>query len=400
MASSCTAPLAFYRALELDGTPMENIQLTLKKPENMDGYEKIKMPCGKCAECRKAQSREWAVRCCLEMQMHEQNTFLTLTYDDENLPWNGGLDKVHLSLFLKRLRKHIAENSPQTWDGIGDKHDPESYHDKRIRFFACGEYGERLSRPHYHLIIFGYDFTDKEFHSKNSDEDSLYTSETLKKIWGLGHCLIGDATSGSANYIAGYVAKKENGVKAEKHYEKFDPDTGEITSVIPEFLTMSTTPGIGYNFYTKYKKDIFPSDEIILTSKNNAVRCPVPYFFYRKLRLEEPELFQQVQAARLKKGKEYSLLHPDENSPERLQTKAFINRKAKLSKVRPLEGEQIKNSVDMTDIYTMQKNMANYDNNEKNREIFQNLFSSKNNFKVSLNKDIDDAIKIIKIDEY
>lgn len=380
MSSSCTAKLNFYRPLNKDNMPMLGIQLTLKKPDNMEGWQQIKMPCNKCPECRKAQAREWAVRCCLEMNMHEQNTFLTLTYDPEHMPKDGGLVKSHLQKFIKRFRKSIAP--------------------LQIRFFACGEYGKKLSRPHYHLIIFGYDFPDKERYSINDNGDPLYNSPSLQKLWPFGQCMIGNATSGSCNYVAGYVAKKENGVKAEKHYQHIDLETGEVHQIIPEFLTMSTTPGIGYSFYQQYKTDMFPSDNIHIRTNENIIQCPVPYFFYRKLRDEDPELFLQVQAARIKKGNDYALTHPEESSPERLATKAFVKRKEKLSSVRTLEGEQEKHSVDMTDIHHMQDTMAHFEHSQKNQEVLRALFSKKSEAQIVLTCDIQIDDKIIKIEDF
>jgi hypothetical protein len=31
----------------------------------------------------------------------------------------------------------------------------------KVRFFHCGEYGDLTRRPHYHALIFGYDFPDR-----------------------------------------------------------------------------------------------------------------------------------------------------------------------------------------------------------------------------------------------
>lgn len=380
MSTSCATPKNFYRPLAKNGLPYFGIQLTLTKPDFMEGWELVKMPCGTCKECRKAQAREWAVRCCLEMQMHEQNTFITLTYDDENLPIDGGLDKAHLRNFFKRFRQSISP--------------------LKIRFLACGEYGTKLSRPHYHAIVFGYDFQDKIQHSINSNEDKLYTSQALQSLWPFGHCIIGDANAGTANYVAGYVAKKETGQKAESHYQSFNRETGEVTQIIPEFLTMSTTPGIGYPFYEKYKHDIFPADEICLRTNGQVIRCPVPYYFYRKLQQQDSELFEQVQLARLQKGRDYAQAQPLENTPERLLTKASIQRKAQLSKVRTMEGEQQEHSVDTSDIKYKQLLQTENTREENNQILFKKLFQTKGTISIIFEKDIQPHDIVVDIAEY
>jgi hypothetical protein len=63
----------------------------------------------------------------------------------------------------------------------------------KIRFFHCGEYGDKTRRPHYHALIFGYGFPDKVLFKKQKSGD-LFTSDILTKCWGMGHCLLGDLT--------------------------------------------------------------------------------------------------------------------------------------------------------------------------------------------------------------
>ena len=48
--------------------------------------------CGQCMECRLAYSREWAIRISNEAQMHERNSFLTLTYSGRDVAssWSVG----------------------------------------------------------------------------------------------------------------------------------------------------------------------------------------------------------------------------------------------------------------------------------------------------------------------
>jgi len=184
-----------------------------------------------------------------EAHMHENNCFLTLTYNDENLPLDKSIDLVHIQKFIKRLRKKFVTNK-QT----------------QIRYFQCGEYGEQFARPHYHICLFNFIFPDETFY-KYSNEIPLYTSQILEKIWGMGFCTIGKLTFESAAYCARYVTKKITGKNAEKHYEFIDPETGEIFYPDPEFATMSKVPGLGSTYLTKYQADIYPHDYVIFRGK-------------------------------------------------------------------------------------------------------------------------------------
>ena len=91
--------------------------------------------CGQCIHCRANRRREWVLRILLELEKHEFNTFLTLTYDDVHLPADQSLKTEHLTNFFKRLRYKV---------------------DYPIRYYAVGEYGEETERPHYHVALFGH----------------------------------------------------------------------------------------------------------------------------------------------------------------------------------------------------------------------------------------------------
>lgn len=170
----------------------------------------LKLPCGKCIGCTRAQAKAWALRCELELTQHTATAFTTLTYDDTHRP--PTLRRRHLSLWLKRLRRH------------------RSMADRALRFFASGEYGEQNQRPHYHAIVFGC----------NADHDS----DVIHDTWGQGHTKTVHATPATIAYVAGYTAKKLSDRRDASH-ERVDPETGEIFFWQPPFIQMSRRPGIG-----------------------------------------------------------------------------------------------------------------------------------------------------------
>ena len=97
------------------------------------------VPCGRCLGCMIQKRTEWAMRMTHELSYWPDSAFITLTYDDGHLPDPPTIDKAVIQRFLKRLRKNL---------------------DHPIKYFACGEYGDKLGRPHYHAIIFGLSSTD------------------------------------------------------------------------------------------------------------------------------------------------------------------------------------------------------------------------------------------------
>jgi len=99
----CYGPLTAYR-------PKSNSsdrRLVFRKTDSETGIP-IKIPCGKCPGCKLEQSRQWAVRCMHEKRLHNSSCFVTLTYDDNNLPNGNTLVKSDLQNFLKRLAMKLA----------------------------------------------------------------------------------------------------------------------------------------------------------------------------------------------------------------------------------------------------------------------------------------------------
>lgn len=241
---ACYHPQTVYRSLEGRNKVTGGWPIVFDKTK---GYQdlKLEIPCGKCIGCRLEKSRQWAIRCVHEAKMHEENAFLTLTYNDENVP--DSLNKDDIQKFIKRLRKFIKKEK-----GV------------RIKYLQCGEYGENFERPHHHVCLFGYDFEDKQLFTYNNGI-KVYMSDMLEKIWKKGFCTIGELNFESAAYVARYATKKITGEKAEKYYKGRKP----------EFITMSKKPPIGKEFIDKYGVNIYDNDRVIVNNK--VVQPPRAY---------------------------------------------------------------------------------------------------------------------------
>lgn len=224
--------------------------------------------------------------------MHDCNSFLTLTYDDQHVPQSYGLELRDLQLFLKRLRKF----SPQ-----------------KIRFYASGEYGDLLGRPHFHAAIFNYDPDDRVYFGTNEQGDKLYLSAKMDKVWQQGRVYVGDLTFQSAGYIARYAMKKVNGERAAEHYYRLSPIDGQVHHVRPEFAVMSRRPGIGATWLEKFRSDIYPSGFIVV----NGVPQAPPRYYTSKLQEEE-------QTKLKRQARRRSLKHKPHNTTERRWAKVAV----------------------------------------------------------------------------
>jgi len=250
------------------------------------GDRPLRIPCGQCIGCRLERSRVWALRCVHEASLYDDNCFVTLTYSDENLPADGSLSKADFVGFHKRLRDRVGY--------------------RRFRFYACGEYGDSTNRPHYHALLFNYDFPDKEFFATSKSGCKLFTSELLDSVWGFGHCQIGSVSFESAAYVARYIMKKITGDMAADHYAGRQP----------EFNEMSRRPGIGRGWLDKYMSDVFPRDEVVV----NGTKCRPPRFYDGVYEVVEPKLMARLRGRRVRRGKANSA----NATPARLRVRETI----------------------------------------------------------------------------
>lgn len=180
--------------------------------------------CGQCMACRINKVREWQHRIMLERMAHKQSAFVTLTFDDENLP-----EKVtvrELQLFLKKWRYRYGE----------------------IRYFGVGEYGDKSGRPHYHLALFGGHVNESficpdcnKFKCPNIEKKKrlrcelqgkvLCIQEEVMECWDKGIVQVSNVGAESAGYIAGYAAK---GMTKKDSKNR-------------EFAIQSRKPGLGHD---------------------------------------------------------------------------------------------------------------------------------------------------------
>lgn len=192
------------------------------------GTANTELPCGACLGCKTDRALDWAHRSHHEASRWEHNCFLTLTYDQEHCP--DGLVPTDLQAFIKRLRHHHRRATPGCLRSPG-----------QLRYLACGEYGDRRGRPHYHLCLFNCRFNDT--HQVGKD---LYESDLVTHLWPYGQHRIGELTAASANYVAQYTLKKIGTAYA-------DPD-GVVMQ--PPFLRASLKPAIGATWLQIFHRDV------------------------------------------------------------------------------------------------------------------------------------------------
>lgn len=230
------------------------------------GYvdRELMLPCGQCIGCRLERSRQWAVRCMHEASMHDQNCFVTLTYAKP--PAGGSLDRTAFPELVRKIRKRYTR--------------------ERIKYFHCGEYGELLARPHYHGLIFGFDFPDKTPWRVSDQGHQQFRSKLLEELWPAGYSSLGPVTFETAAYTARYCTKKINGDRAAAHYGTLEP----------EFMTCSK--GIGEGWFKRYADETYRDDSVVARGHEQRP----PRYYDKKFAELAPEKMRQVQLERIVRG--------------------------------------------------------------------------------------------------
>lgn len=277
----------------------------------------LALPCGSCIGCLLARKAEWTARNVCESQMHDFSSFVSLTYDDEHLPYRSSLEHRHFQLFMKSLRKwHLREHL----ESGGTR---RSY--KPLRFFMCGEYGSQTLRPHYHAIIFGLWLPDLLLFKDSGSHGRLYTSEVLSGIWKRGFASVGFVTPESCAYVAGYTTKKCDGEVAAVRYERIDGVTGEVYQVVPEYARMSLRPGIGARWFVEFGAECFSEVYDGIVGRGGSV-CKAPRYFEKLLSKANLSLAARIEHRRYLAAQ----LRAADSTPDRLAVREAVA-KAKLS---------------------------------------------------------------------
>lgn len=253
----CAEPIQAFR-------PSTGGPALFKRP-HQHTYTEMQLPCGHCILCREEQARQWAVRITHEAQQHENNAFVTLTYKNEFLPEHNSLNYEHLRQWWRRVkRRHKGQT---------------------LRFYAVGEYGDKNDRPHYHVCVFGTAF-DQDRVILRREPTMLWTSPVLQADWPYGHTSAGALNFTTAQYTAGYMAKK---LAKKKQYVRIDEETGELVPLVQPRSFSSRHPAIGATWLEKHGDQVYAHDRVVINGKPQK-----PPRFYDRWLKERSEIAMQM----------------------------------------------------------------------------------------------------------
>lgn len=218
--------------------------------------------------------------------MHKASCFVTLTY--KTPPAGGSLDRAAFPGLVKRLRR--------------------AHPGLRLKYFHCGEYGELLERPHYHGLIFGYDFPDRTLWRTSSQGNPQWRSVELERLWPHGFSMIAALTFETAAYTARYCTKKVHGELAADHYKGREP----------EFMTCSK--GIGEAWLERFAFDTYRDDSVV----SNGHQAKPPRYYDKKIKEHLPHEWRRTEIERMIRANTGQQRW--NRSPERLAVREEVKR--------------------------------------------------------------------------
>lgn len=249
----------------------------------------VEIRCRKCIPCKKAEALMWAQR--IEFELTGKNAcFVTLTYNDENLE---EISKREVQLFMKRLRKHLKNEN--------------------LKYFACGEHGELSERPHYHLIIIGWqpDISKDVYKAGWENGKVKWASKTIEKCWKKGFNTVGSATKESIFYTTGYVIKDDNGFRLmsknmgkeqimknkEVYKKRFEEGNVKLNRIFKSYLLDDMEKLIDQNeqlenWYVEMNEK-YPEEEFENVLKKEAAEEKDKRYYREKVSNAKQEIFRR-----------------------------------------------------------------------------------------------------------
>lgn len=371
----CTSPLIRYRAKyvtpnSLGGSSSFTVESQRVLEQRYGSYSAFKLyfdgnmdyqviKCRHCSECRAEYARDWAIRCANEFQIRGSASFITLTIDSVKASLFN--DEKNLKRYCKRCVKgnrYIKYPVDYTLCKGMLLDELKLMRDKlfkrygiKIRYFGCGEYGSNGDRPHYHIIIFGYNFPDKKQVGTSKKGVPIYVSDELSDMWKYGISTIQDCNFRACMYTAKYCLKK---IKSNDDIVEYEQYYGRE----PEFLVMSkgncqsnrcpyiddivknckgmkslrdlnnpyckscdkTRGGIGYDWFLKYYRDVLKIGYMTV----DGVKYPIPKYYLELLKLTDSEMYDKYKLSSLERNEELKIKNFDEYSQARLDVRSKV----------------------------------------------------------------------------
>jgi len=213
----------------------------------------------------KKRKAQWAFRLSETNRVAFSSYFVTLTYDDKNVPYADGeftINKNDHKQFIDELK---AKESPKALkERLGwiskEEHERKERGIKevgKLAYYGVSEYGDLLGRPHFHYLLF-----------------NVRDARNIEDAWGKGIVDIDpDVNINNIDYVLKYMLKDHS----NSDYENREKETSWMSKGIGS----SAAADMGFTSYIR-KAD----STQVCTPRNTKIGIPR---YYRKKYLTDAE---------------------------------------------------------------------------------------------------------------
>lgn len=291
--------------------------IKLEKPKFIAGNWQYAFPadCGKCLMCLRKRKAQWSYRLMEEKQHSFSSYFVTLTYNNKFVPYGEFgycANKNDHTEFIKWLNYYEDPQQLSERKEISmEEHQRSLYHVheyEKLRYFGCIEYGDLLSRPHWHYILFNVvDIANinRAWSSQLRISKGVYQPNESK-----GKIDIQKANVNTIDYVLKYMLKHEG--EKQKH------DREEERSFMSKGLGLrAATPELIRHISLPHNNQV---------GNSRGIKVALPRIFKKKFLTDEENAAKQKftiqMALQAKKEKEDNILR-QKRDPEKVRISAI-----------------------------------------------------------------------------
>lgn len=194
--------------------------------------------CGRCLPCLKKRKAQWSYRIENEMKHAITAYFVTLTYNDDNLPPGNMVVKEHHKTFIELLKLYESWPEMSTREDysyeeyirassrIGEYSDDYTYDSYPLRYYGVVEFGGTTGRVHWHYLLF-----------------NVLDKRNIEKAWQAGMIQIDPCNINTIDYVLKYMIKdRENDLQEEKRERSFMSKGIGMQGITQEFIDSISEP--------------------------------------------------------------------------------------------------------------------------------------------------------------
>lgn len=194
--------------------------------------------CGRCLPCLKKRKAQWSYRIENEMRHSISAYFVTLTYNDDNLPPGNVVDPKHHKEFIALLKQYESwtemstrldysyEEFQRSKQRIGEYANDYHYDDYNLRYYGISEFGGISGRVHWHYLLF-----------------NVIDKRNIEKAWQAGLVQVDECNINTIDYVLKYMIKeRENDQPQGKKEVSFMSKGMGMQGITQEFIDSISAP--------------------------------------------------------------------------------------------------------------------------------------------------------------